>query len=1814
MRMRFKLSLKTIIILIGIVFATNIFANLPAETKEKCYCINNIWKLLTVPVDVECLDFDIKFGKPANEDAVPAGNLNIYSMEPSATIYSPQGLQYNSILMTKLYKDELNAKDLTKHVDTVNNQTVVTYTDGSGAVYAEKRVTEDLDISYYRQVKVFSKKRALFEFKFLKDESSAKLSGTKEELKYVMVMTDASGNPVTTNPTYFDMHMGEGNFIRYSATTNEVVSYNTATGRVITPDSPSVGLDVVYDSNDIIRQVWSVADGLADIVVINENKYEIRLYTPANAGTNTNGLYVPTGTAHTIWSVENPEPGQTTKVKIVELAGGISKDFLFEYNHSVENWMLTMPDNLAVISKSTSWDYSRTVKTDIKTVKTPDGQVAYKIAYVVQKYAFGERLAVEIIDPDGLNARTTNTYYTSGNGYGLIDTRSYPDGSWVKYVYDDKQRTIQEIKPFKNDPYNSPVASAKATYYSFTPVDSNDVPTIDDKRPRMVETKIRGITTEKTYYAYYKDNGEYVEVTEKCSTLNAAYGDSSNLRTTKRYYASTANAASSGRLKTVTNPDDTMATYTYEYGTYIENSTPGQSTFTLGVGAALRISVIHGTTANPNGIANKTTKKTTVHDVYGNEVMTKQYVYTGSTYELLTWTVKTYDQEHHLLNTYYSNGTEENNTWNCCNKESTTAVDGTQYTYTYDALKRMVSKTKVGTTGQVNIVTSYTYNALGKKLSATKSAGGLSLIESWEYNPAEKVTKEINQQGLANTYTYSNGINTGSVKGAVKIATLPEGYLKTTENYLDGNTREIIGNAVVAEYYDYGVNADGSTWSEIRIGINDSARFTKITTDMLGRTVKIDKSGYGGTIVSQNTYNFKNQLTKTTKTNLADTLYVYDELGNQIRTGLDINGNGTLDLASMDKISEMENTFANESSAWWKVRTNKVYATDNSDTATTVSTQKARLSAFTGNFVAETKQIDIHGNETVYATIIDSANKTVTQTVNVPNSNIDEQAIMVNRLLSSKRTKSNLTYTYAYDALERQTGVTDPRTGQSTTTYYTDGTGKIGQVYTQTDATSSTTTYDYNSTTGRLAWMQDSLNKKTYYAYNALGKVTMTWGNSTYPVEITYDNFGQKTQLKTYRDGTGWTASNWPIATIGTADITTWVYDEASGRITSKTYVDNKSTNYTYTIDGKIKTRTWARKKNDLPVITTCAYDENTGERTSIDYSDNTQSLIVTYNRIKQIKTVTDAVGIRTFTYNSKLQPITETITGLYGKVLTKNYATTGVVGRYAGININMEYSKTLGYDSYGRTNSISDGTDTFTYSFVINSDLVGNITRPNNLSTDYIYEGNRDLLVAVTNKYNSSTTISSYSYTNDSVGRWISKSRTGTAFATADAITYTYNDRSELTNANATIDANYNFLFDYDNIGNRKSYTSSESGNPVQSIYTSNNLNQYTVITNPAQSPTYDDDGNMLTDGNDWNNTWNCENRLIETYNDTVGKKLEFTYDYMGRRVEKKVYTGTSGTSWILSTHERFVYNGYKLIEKLDGANSNAILQKFFWSRDTPLSVCDVAANATYYYFTDANKNITQVVDSSENIVAKYEYSPFGTQTFATGTYAAINPFCFSSEYYDSETGLVYYNYRYYSSELGCWLSRDPIEEEGGVNLYAMVSNNPINFYDSLGYGIVVKERDRNKAIGHYLWIMPQIGKKPDPSSISNMRLYKTFEVYYDGSCTCKNPKTGAITSGNVVLSQEKIGPGGWNDDNFTPSLNYTCSGGKKITTKPTYLSNDKGCPGKNPGSYLDAPGGGIKTTFKFRVKAYCRCWCKPDRLLASRTFGWNSYTGIVP
>ena len=307
---------------------------------------------------------------------------------------------------------------------------------------------------------------------------------------------------------------------------------------------------------------------------------------------------------------------------------------------------------------------------------------------------------------------------------------------------------------------------------------------------------------------------------------------------------------------------------------------------------------------------------------------------------------------------------------------------------------------------------------------------------------------------------------------------------------------------------------------------------------------------------------------------------------------------------------------------------------------------------------------------------------------------------------------------------------------------------------------------------------------------------------------------------------------------------------------------------------------------------------------------------------------------------------------------------------------------------------------------------------------------------------------------------------RTAASYAIGGTWSYSYDEKSQVTGATGS---NTTFSYAYDGIGNR--LTAAEGSDTWS--YTSNLLNQYTAIN--SDQPTYDADGNMLTTGDGWLYAWNGENRLIRAESsDTL---VEMAYDYMGRRVEKKVSSKGLFTfyNWNVDKHYKFAYDGYKLIAVYDAANNNALLMTFTWQPesvglDVPVSM--TYDGNTYYYVTDGNKNVTGLLDQAGNRVAEYVYGPFGQLLGAEGELAEVNPFRFSSEYADDETGLVYYNYRYYSPSLGRWTKRDSIGEKGAISLYSMIDNNVLNKWDSKGldsYTDALAIQELQKRIFHW-------------------------------------------------------------------------------------------------------------------------------------------------
>lgn len=171
-----------------------------------------------------------------------------------------------------------------------------------------------------------------------------------------------------------------------------------------------------------------------------------------------------------------------------------------------------------------------------------------------------------------------------------------------------------------------------------------------------------------------------------------------------------------------------------------------------------------------------------------------------------------------------------------------------------------------------------------------------------------------------------------------------------------------------------------------------------------------------------------------------------------------------------------------------------------------------------------------------------------------------------------------------------------------------------------------------------------------------------------------------------------------------------------------------------------------------------------------------------------------------------------------------------------------------------------------------------------------------------------------------------------------------------------------------------------------------------------------------------------------------------------------------------------RYIYDGNLVLQERDGNN----LPQVTYTRGTDLSGSlqdaggiggllartinpstlnsQLLSFASAFYHADGNGNITALIYSNQTIAAKYEYDPFGNLLSKSGPLADVNLYRFSSQEYHNASDLVLFLRRMYDPPLQRFLNRDPIEETGGLNLYAYVHNDPLDRLDPLGLACRVK------------------------------------------------------------------------------------------------------------------------------------------------------------
>ncbi len=1270
--------------------------------------------------------------------------------------------------------------------------------------------------------------------------------------------------------------------------------------------------------------------------------------------------------------------------------------------------------------------------------------------------------------------RTTYMTYWEDSLNSLVNGSPkfrYSDGGdWDYRAFDSQGRETLRVEvldgsghpPFVNDPtpfaFSSsssyPALTGLVTVTSYAPVLDDGDSLEDSLEPRQVSRyAVRGgapALISREWHVYTRGTtGDWPSVTRRDIRAASQAAAAGGVGNAESVFVSVVDDASvpplmRGRPLCETQADGTVLSWEYAIAA-------GMLTVTSRRGAVANVS---------------TYEVETLDATFGRTLSRETRLYTGGgTGPLLSSETRGYDAEGRLLATSYSDGTCESNVWGCCQLDAKIARNGTRTDYSSvpgDNHKSVTEQTSFGGLPGANgcpAVESYTDGAGRETGSVTRVysggnpvAGYAPQVTATSYpdgtrfrsvtgDPFGVATARCNYLGA--NYEADETVSGGVTHRETRVsggATMEENQwidpvsgaaksLRTrTETAWDGEGREI---ETVSS------SRDGGPWTAASATVRD----------LLGREVSVSAAGFGGAmLVASNTYDNTGRRIQTLSHDGSREFYTYDALGNRagvirVAAGQALQFDPeTFTLQSvieLDAYSVEETTAWKEEgdlglsahgvpTAWWDCAATVSHLPGQGGVTTSV--RRVQLTGLSTACVARTVTTDVEGVSEIESEALDAAGASKTVTRLNAATGAFETSTFVAGIEVARTNSLGSSASYSFDGFARRTseeGRAGARVLRAVTGYRDDGSTAFDSQI--SGATTNVTAYSARQYLESPAGVYsvtatDALDNQTvrYYHPSGGGDAYRVEG-AAYPTDTARDADGRQSELRTWRDESG------------QPDVTRWRYDAATGLLTNKVYADGKGPAYTYTADGRPASRTWARG-----VTATYAYANNAdGGVQIVGYSDSTPCVTNRYDLAGRLTGVQDGAGSRTLSYDAKGRLTAETNSLA---VITRTYDALGLPSFFA---VDSEDGTAYAYDNLMRLTNVSVGGLSFGYTYLPQSRLIASMTNSSGIGWRRIYEANRDLVAAVTN-FCGTTAVTGFSYANDALGRRVA--RNGDAFA--------YNARSELTNAVIGVDA-YGYV--YDCIGNLLL----SAANTVSNTYTANALNQYDVITNSAFStssretiPVYDCDGNMLTNGV-WAYAWDAENRMTGALsNGSV--RVTNAYDYQGRRILKSAGSVTND----------FVYDGWNLYREIETAGRVTVTNIYVWGLDLSGTLQGAGGvggllavlrnGVPYFPCYDANGNVTDYLDANGTVVAHREYGPFGMTTVAAGPLVHDLHFWFSTKYLDEETRLYYYGYRYYLPELGRWLNRDNIGEDGGLNLYAITGNDPANKTDYLGMASV--------------------------------------------------------------------------------------------------------------------------------------------------------------
>jgi RHS repeat-associated protein len=518
----------------------------------------------------------------------------------------------------------------------------------------------------------------------------------------------------------------------------------------------------------------------------------------------------------------------------------------------------------------------------------------------------------------------------------------------------------------------------------------------------------------------------------------------------------------------------------------------------------------------------------------------------------------------------------------------------------------------------------------------------------------------------------------------------------------------------------------------------------------------------------------------------------------------------------------------------------------------------------------------------------------------------------------------------------------------------------------------------------------DRAGRTTSYQYDALKRLYQRVG----PEGIYLYGYDANSNLKTFTDAN--------------SKVTSFDYN-LDNRLIKKTYADSKYASYTYDSAGLLSAYINGRLST-----TTYGYDAN-NNLTSITYPTGTTNITFGYDAYNRLTSRIDAIGTFGYSYDANNRLKTVTYPWDSGATITYDY---NELNQLTGITPLLGTAVGYTYDTMGRLKTIQRSTDTtpFTYGYDttnLANPLVQKLTRPNGSYTQYEYNDQLKKLTSIINRTSANAVINRYDYT------------------------YTNPSHPDLRNSETITSGTV--------IDNFAAGTTT---------YTPNTVNQITASTNPSRTYVYDNDGNMTTgfnpDSKTMTMTYDAEDRLSSAqYTDSSSIIQKTTYDYGGDGLLAVMYKYSGG---VLQTTTRYVRAGFLPIQERDAGNN--VTREYTWGLNYGGGIGGLLnlkqGGNDYNYLYDGKGNVTALIDSTQSPVVTYAYDPFGVRMKQVGTFE--QPYQFSTKPYDPQTGLSNFGFRYYNAGLGKWLTRDPLGEKGGINLYGFVGGNPVNFVDPLG------------------------------------------------------------------------------------------------------------------------------------------------------------------